>query len=180
MPQKNHRYVFIVGEELDLCVLDKDRHMEKCLAWINDPDINNLLTTGRWPMNRPSEEAWFDATNSDSVNLAIEKKDGTYIGNIGFHKINPLSRTAEIGIVIGEKNEWGKGYGSAAEKMLIAHGFQRLNLFKIYAAVFEENIGSLKAAQKAGMHIEGQLKNHIYANGRYQDVICLAIFREDQ
>lgn len=178
---EKNRIIFIKGERIDLCVLDPDRHLEKCLQWVNDQNVTKWMLNGLKPCTRREEEDWFEKHSEDknAIILAIEKKDGKYLGNVSLSKIDLISGTAELGIMIGAKDEWGKGYGTEAEKLIIKHGFRNLGLRKIWAIIMSENIGSIKAAQKSGLQIEAKINKHIRRNGKLQDIFHLAIFRED-
>lgn len=180
MSTKN-RTPFISDKLLDLCVLREERHLENCLRWLNDQLINLWLLAGSFPLEWLREKEWFDLRGKDKENvaLAIETKDDKHIGNIGLHKINWVSGLAEIGIVIGDKDEWGKGYGSEAERMIIDYAFSSLNLRKIYGQAFAQNLGSIKALEKNDFQEEARLKKHYYKNGEYQTIVVMSLFRED-
>lgn len=88
------------------------------VRWFGDPEVREFLMLNR-PISHAEEEQWFENHLNDKSGeiFAIEtNEDGTarvHIGNIGLHSINWVHRRAELGIVIGEKEYWGKGYGSA-------------------------------------------------------------------
>jgi [ribosomal protein S5]-alanine N-acetyltransferase len=166
------------GRLIDLCVLNQERHLGKCLKWFNNPAINLFLTVGWRPVTEKAELEWFDNIAKDDANIvmAIETRKKEYIGNVGLHKINYRHRKAEMGIIIGEKSYWGKGIATEAEIIISEYGFRHLNLRKIYAGIVAENIGSIKAAKKAGFKEEGILREHLFIDGRYRDIVQLAIF----
>jgi RimJ/RimL family protein N-acetyltransferase len=110
------------------------------------------------------------------VNFAIETKTEEYLGNAGLSRIDRQNNTAELGIILGNKEHWGKGYGSEAESMIITYGFRTLNLFKIFARIIERNKASIRAAEKAGMEQEAVLKKHFFREGKHLDVAVLSIF----
>lgn len=174
---------FLKGKKLDLCPIDENLHLSNVLLWMNDSDITKWLLM-LLPASAAQEKDWFAKQSflsnppSDIV-LAIVLKDGQHIGNIGLHKIDWISRRAELGIVIGDKDQWGKGYASEAEKLLIHYAFESLGLNKLYAPIFADNVGSQKAIQKNGAHEEARLKNHYWKNGKYNDSVIFSIFRDD-
>ncbi len=79
-------------------------------------------------------------------------------GNTGLHDVEPVDRNAEFGIVIGEKPYWNKGYGKKATRLMLQHGFEDLNLHRIYLYVFENNQRGMKAYEGAGFTKEGRLE----------------------
>jgi RimJ/RimL family protein N-acetyltransferase len=137
------------------------------------------MLVGNFPVNFSSEEKWFDSLGQDDKNiiLAIETKDGKYLGNVGLHRIDWINRHAEGGVFI-RKDEWGKGYATEAEYMMGKHGFE-MGLKKIYARIFKDNPASLRAAEKNGCQVEGELKNHIFKNGKWHDIMLVAVFNDN-
>ena len=110
--------------------------------------------------------------------FAIETKDERrFIGQCGFVKVNWKNRLGELAILIGEKNDRGKGYGTDAIQVLCSFGFMEMNLRKIKAFVFDFNEPALRCYEKCCFTREGVLKQEIFREGAYHDVMCLALFR---
>jgi len=83
--------------------------------------------------------------------------------------MDPQNRNAEIGILIGEKQHHGQGYGKEATSLLIDHAFNRLNLHKITTGMVLENFPSKKMFEALGFVQEGNLREQFFLNGRYCD-----------
>jgi len=180
-PENNQkkRIVFREGRTIDLCILNHERHFEKCLKFINNQPITRYMLVGNFPIHFNQEEKWFDGLGKDDKNIvfAVETKAGKYLGNGGLHKIDYISRNAEIGLFIGCPNEQGKGYGTEAERLIANYAFS-IGLKKVYGSIFSDNIASLKAAEKNGCEIEGKLKKHIFKNGQWHDVVLIAFIMQ--
>ncbi len=174
--KKKKRVVFLSGKKVNLRPRDKEKDMEKVIRWINNQEVIQFLHN-RFPQTRKDEEEWLDKKQENNITLSIETKKGLYIGNIGLHQIDYLNGIAEIGIMIGDKNYWSKGFGFDAEMTLLNYGFNTLNLRKIMHCVFRENLRSAGCAKKCGGTKEGVWKRHFFKNGRYQDQIFFAIFK---
>ncbi len=117
---------------------------------------------------------------SGAYQFAIETlEEKLFIGRCGFTRVDFKNRVGELGIVIGLNNFRGKGYGTDAVKTLIQFGFDELNLRKIKASVFDFNTPAIQSYQKCGMEIEGTLKQELYREGAYHDVVLLSIIRKD-
>jgi RimJ/RimL family protein N-acetyltransferase len=117
--------------------------------------------------------------DSNEVFLAIvENKHDMHIGNIKLGPINWIHRIADIGILIGEKDHWGKGIGTEAIRLTVDYAFGTLNLHKLTAGCYSPNNASLKAFQKNGFEIEGIRKKHRYYDGKYVDAILLGLLNE--
>ncbi|MBR3108129.1 MAG: GNAT family N-acetyltransferase [Clostridia bacterium] len=116
---------------------------------------------------------------SGEYQFAIETKaERCFIGQCGFVKVNWKNRVGELAILIGENDFRGKGYGTDAIETLCTFGFQEMNLHKIKALVFDFNEAALRCYEKCGFTREGVLKQEIYREGAYHDVVSLARFNE--
>jgi RimJ/RimL family protein N-acetyltransferase len=102
---------------------------------------------------------------------------GKPIGTMGIHSINWKDRTATTGALIGEKEYWGKGYGTDAKMTLLDYAFNTLNLRKIMSRVYAFNGRSLAYSLHCGYRVEGRLLRQRYAYGRYWDEIILGLFK---
>ena len=174
------RLVFLKGRNLHLRPLAKE-DLPACVKWVNDPE-NRDYVNGYWPMTLGEEEEWFGQLRKNKPNdfvLAIVLNAGTFIGNIGIHKIDWRSRVATTGALIGEKEHWGNGYGTEAKILLLDFAFNTLNLHKLCSQVIAYNERSRRYSEKCGYKLEGIFKDHIFRRGQYWDVLNLAVFRED-
>lgn len=172
----------LVGKKVNLRALEIS-DLDNNMMWVNDREVTRWLSTFTWPTSRKTEEQWL--TNkltspgaTDRV-LAIETKDGTYLGNIGLHGIDYISGVAELGIVIGRKEQWGKGYGPDAIRTLLDFAFRDLRLRKIFLRVLGNNIRAQKCYSKIGFKEVGRLKAHQLKDGNFEDLIYMEIFAEE-
>jgi RimJ/RimL family protein N-acetyltransferase len=109
----------------------------------------------------------------------MEKETGHLIGYAGIASINHVNNSGEYYIFLGEKNSWGKGYGTEVTQLIIHYGFASLNLHRIMLTVSELNTGGVKAYARAGFQREGVLRQASYRDGKYHDKIVMAILRPD-
>jgi len=167
---------FLQGQRIYLREVRDSDVKETYYRWMNDPEIIQYLECRFAPNSMGSLVEYVKGFqgNKDNIFLAIVLKENhTHIGNIKMGPINWVHRFADIGVMIGEKDSWGKGYASEAISLLSEHAFRTLNLHKLTAGCYEPNQGSLKAFQKAGFEIEGVRKQHCFSNGNYVDAILL-------
>jgi len=146
------------------------------VRWFADPEVREFLLLNR-PISIAEEEQWFvQQLQSQNAELfAIETNDGIHIGNIGLHDINWLHRSAEMGIVIGHKQYWGKGYGSDAIRTLLRFAFDEMNLHRVQLTVYEDNARAIRAYEKCGFRHEGRLRDAVYRKGRYYDMLLMSV-----
>jgi RimJ/RimL family protein N-acetyltransferase len=173
----------IYGERVRLRAVERD-DVKKFCVWVNDPEVTRYLSL-YLPMSTVDEENWFDALakrDQSEKPLAIEVRDGDgwkMIGNCGVFDIDPVSRVCELGIMLGEKDEWNKGYGTETMLLLLRHGFDTLNLNRIYLRVYAENARAKRSYDKAGFVEEGRLREALYKYGKYDDVIIMSVLRSE-
>lgn len=150
------------------------------LRWINDPEITQYLNV-YLPMSEAEEREWVKNLHKDKTRNIVFMivVDGKPIGTMGLHGINWKSRVATTGALIGEKEYWGRGYGTEAKMLLLNYAFNNLNLRKICSSVLAFNGRSAKALQKCGYKKEGFRKDQYFHDGTYWDEVLFAVFRED-
>ncbi|HZP84716.1 MAG TPA: GNAT family protein [Chthonomonadaceae bacterium] len=169
----------ILGDKIALGPLRRDL-LPVYLRWANDFEVTRTLGLGWRPTTLEAEEAWYEsAAKGDSgLHFTIyERETLRPIGNTGLHDINLFHRTAELGLMIGEKERWGRGYGTEAARLMLDYGFQGQGLHNIMARVLACNTRSLHALQKAGFREFGRLRAGFRLGGRVYDLVyldCLA------
>lgn len=162
----------------------KEEDIEKAVEFINDEEVKKLLDSNiPFPMTKWQEEEWVRSrkANSDlTYDFAIEDlKTGKYIGGCSINECDVKNRTCVIGIMIGDKEYWSKGYGSDALKVLTKFIFEEVNMNKIKLKVFSFNNRAISCYKKVGFKEEGILKKEVYRNGKYYDEILMAIFKSE-
>ncbi len=100
------------------------------------------------------------------------------IGLVELVDIHQIHRNAEFQIIIAPEHQ-GHHYASEAAALAIDYSFRVLNLYKLYLIVDKENEKAIHIYEKLGFEVEGVLRREYYINGRYRDVIRMAIFRGD-
>ena len=159
-------------------VLEKD--LPFLMRWINDPEVTQYLKAHA-PMMEFEERQWLEGLakrKPHHVVVAIEV-DGVFIGTMGLHDIDFRHRRATTGALIGNKDYWGKGYGSEAKMLLLDYAFNELGLRKICSRVIVFNKRSVRYSLRCGYREEARLRKHSFAKGKYWDEVCLAVFRKD-
>ena len=173
----------IYGERLCLRAAERE-DIPRFVAWLNDPEVGQFLSM-RYPMSQAAEEHWFEnMMNSPKAEqvLVIQIRDGEVwrpIGNTSFMNVDWPNRSAEIGIFIGEKSCWNQGYGRETMRLMLKHGFETLNLHRIFLRVFEHNLRGIKAYEHAGFQHEGRMRQAQYQDGRYYDVLVMSVLEEE-
>jgi RimJ/RimL family protein N-acetyltransferase len=151
------------------------------LRWTNDPEMRWLYLKRPFPIDEIEGSKWVMELHkrTDTVILVICLKSGRAIGMIGLYHIDWKNRVGTTENVIGEKQFWGKGYGSEAKMLILNYAFNTLNLRKVCATVYGFNKRSQAYNKKCGYQVEGVQRQHIFMNGEYHDRILMAVFRDE-
>jgi len=173
----------IYGEHLRLRAVEQ-ADVGKFHEWVNDPEVTHGLAL-YLPMSNLDEEHWFERLAQRDPNekpLSIDLREGEawkLIGNCGVFAIEWLHSCAELGIMIGDKSAWDKGYGTECMSLLLRHCFETLNLNRVALRVYADNLRAQRAYQKAGFVEEGRLRQAVFKHGRYDDVIIMSVLRSE-
>jgi [ribosomal protein S5]-alanine N-acetyltransferase len=151
------------------------------LAWMHDAETMRYLEARLAEHSLESLRRYIDTCNAgaDQLLLGIFTPDGGHIGNIKLGPIDLYHEHAAIGLLIGERDMWGKGYATEAIAALTAHAFREIGLQKLYAGCYASNVGSARAFLKAGWVEEGRNRAHWRSDGGREDNIQLGITRAD-
>jgi len=154
------------------------------VAWRNDPAIRENILGYRFPVTEEMEADWIDRVLKDQgrtrLVVAIEdKSDDRMIGFVYLDNIDWISRTAEIGMLIGDVRRHRRGLGKTTLSLIVHHAFNVLNLRRLYLRVIAYNEAALRLYRNAGFTEEGRLRDHIFVGDRYHDVIVMGLFRPD-
>jgi RimJ/RimL family protein N-acetyltransferase len=157
--------------------------LERSSTWVNDREVTRFLAF-RYQMSLAAEEAWLrdlasKPTSYERVFLAIETKDGAHIGNTNLFEIRPEDRKAKLGIMLGEKPYWSKGYGSDTLMTLLRFAFEEMNLNRVELDVFDFNERAIASYRKCGFIEEGRRRQALYKGGEYHDVLVMGVLRAE-
>ena len=114
----------------------------------------------------------------DNADFAIEA-DGKYIGNCGLFHFDETARNCELGIGIGDKAYWGRGYGREAIGLLLDYGFRLRNLHRIWLSTSTGNERALRCYRACGFVEEGRLRQHNWRDGHYEDSVLMGLLRDE-
>lgn len=154
--------------------------------WFHDEDVTKYNSHGLFPYtNHEMENFLLSLNTGQKIVYAIYavhvNVNGTeyynHIGNVSLQSIDMINRSAELAIIIGEKDYWGLGVGEAACKQMLYHGFNKLGLNRIWTGTAKSNIGMRKICTKIGMAHEGTFTEGMWLNGRFEDIYCFGILR---
>jgi [ribosomal protein S5]-alanine N-acetyltransferase len=149
-------------------------------GWFEDQDVCKYNSHAKFFKTKAYFKEYFQALNlEDRIVWAICHRTDGHIGNISLQAISQINRTAEFAIVLGDKRHWGKGVGLLAGRRLLEHGFNKLNLERIYCGTAASNAAMKKLADSMGMMLEGTRRQHLFLDGERVDVLEYGILRSE-
>ena len=153
----------------------------RCSRWFSDEEVTRWLGPPNLP-SRAQQEKFIELARrrgDGAKYFAIETLDGKLVGDCGLRNIDWKSRKAEFFITIGEKQFWDKGFGTDALRIVIRLAFDKMNLNRVWLTVLVDNPRAVRCYEKCGFVREGLLRQESFVDGKYRDVLMMAILRED-
>ncbi|HWO94421.1 MAG TPA: GNAT family protein [Dehalococcoidia bacterium] len=160
--------------------------LDACLRWMNDVEVLRT-SAGRYPVSPSAEAAWLERVSAGDasgvprdVHFGIDAlSDGRYIGNCSIERVSFENRSAEVGIMIGEKDCWDRGYGTDAMRTMLRFAFREMNLNRIQLDVFDFNARAISSYRKCGFVEEGRRRKAWFAEGSYHDIVVMGVLRDE-
>jgi RimJ/RimL family protein N-acetyltransferase len=146
--------------------------------WYSDPEVARLARYQDAPMRSDEIDRFFQlrALGHESLTMAIHVR-GTdqLIGSCAFSQLDGENGSAMYHITIGEKDVWGRGYGTEATQLMLEHGFGTLGLHRVALTVFEFNERAIRAYRRCGFVVEGRARESIWRDGRWWDELAMSV-----
>jgi [ribosomal protein S5]-alanine N-acetyltransferase len=148
--------------------------------WFENQDVCKYNSHGKFIKTKEYFEEFYNSLNNESQLVwAICHKNDRHIGNISLQNISYINRNAEFAILIGNAEHWGKNISFLTSNVLINHGFEKLNLEKVYCGIAGTNKRMINLAERLGMKQEGCRRNQLYLEGKWVDMLEFGLLREE-
>jgi RimJ/RimL family protein N-acetyltransferase len=157
-------------------------NVEAFRRWYGDPQVARLTRYQDGPMRPVEIERFFISRvmGPDSLALAIHvRASGRLVGTCAFSQLDADNGSALFHITIGEIDAWGRGYGTEATRLMLAHAFDTLRLHRIALSVFEFNQRAIRAYRRCGFRVEGRAREAIWRDGRRWDELNMSILADE-
>lgn len=162
---------------VELFVLEPSDVTEVYVGWLNDPTVNRYLESRFFIHSIESTRRFVENCLASPSSLLLGIRSihlhGTHVGNIKIASIDRHHGLGEVGILVGEKNVWGRGIGSAAIQVLMTIAREELGLRKLTAGCYASTVGSQRAFLKAGFYIAGERKSHFLLDGEPEAMVLM-------
>ncbi len=170
----------IVGKSIYLRILSSEDVGDNYVEWMRDEEVTRFLES-RWKTYTLEDLKGYvkiiNKSHTDFLFGIFLRENNEHIGNIKIGGINQKHHHGNVGIMIGDKNSWGKNYAKESIQLVTKYAFEELNLNKLIAGIYGNNIGCYKAFLKAGYNEAGRLKRHMFYKGEFVDKILVEKIR---
>ena len=173
------------GELVRLGALDADELSKAFTRWDRDSEYSRLLSSGAPRLqSQKAAQKWLEhEIEEQTVNqywFSIRAlADDKLLGDIDLFVYNWAGRDAFVGLGIGEREFWGKGYGTDVMRVILRYAFTEVNLNRVTLNVFEYNPRAIRSYEKAGFSHEGRERKLLNKEGRRWDMLFMGILREE-
>jgi RimJ/RimL family protein N-acetyltransferase len=171
---------FLVGEKLYLRAQER-ADAAQIAAWFARPEVRRGTRQYR-PRTVEQQLQLYDqgSTSPEHIIFSIALvDDDRLVGACGLHHLDARSHHAELGMVIGDPADWGRGLGSEAARLLIGYGFDSVNLHRIWLEVYEDNTAARKIYEKLGFRVEGTMREHGFRDGRWWNLFYMGLLADE-
>jgi len=170
----------IVGPRIQLRALERS-DLPTLVGWRNDPEIYRWFFEHE-PLSLARQETWFERLlqkQDEWLWLAETPGERDVVGMIGLSRIDWRNRRAEMGRLIVSPRHRRHGYAREMSELALAYAFEHLNLHRVTLEVFADNAAAIALYARLGFQEEGCLRQHVFAQGRYRDVLIMAKLRPE-
>jgi ribosomal-protein-alanine N-acetyltransferase len=167
----------IYGEAVELRPIDQKHADGPYVSWLRDEKVTRFLEARFTDYDNARLRDYIRAENErlNAVLFGIFLTAGDrFIGTIKLSQIRIGHRNCEIGLMIGDKTEWGKGYATVAIRLACRYAFDSLKLHKVTAGCYSDNPSSARAFLKAGFTQEGRLRDDRISKDGWVDCLLLS------
>ena len=152
---------------------------EKFAAWVNDLELTANLDMYHSVINTETEKSFLERLSKEHNYSIVNNATDELIGTCGFVEIDHLNQTASIGIFIGNKDCWNKGYGTEALTLLLDYGFKALNLHNVMLKVYSFNERAIRCYEKTGFKIIGKRREAVKRGNKNYDILFMDLLSEE-
>ena len=178
--KKGTRPAPLIGRRVCLRALRRGDlvHLRK---WLEDAEIRGLIGEVS-SMNKEDSERFLEKVRGDAQRawfMVVVKEDNRVIGEAGLLRMDRAWRTTDISVIVWEREEWDKGYGTEAVLLLLDHAFRHLGFHRAAVGVVGFNGRVLRFWEKVGFRKEGVQRDGYYYDGKYHDFVLMSILDDE-
>ena len=175
----------LTGKLIRLAAFDPQEMGTALSSWSRDSEYWRLMDAGvvRMPSVKDAVKHFEKELEEPKAGIyffsARSLADDKLIGELVLEVVNWTGRDAFVGLSIGERENWGQGYGTEMMKLLLQFAFVEVNLRRVTLTVFEYNLRAIRSYEKCGFRHEGRIRQFLNKEGRRWDLLFMGILREE-
>ena len=173
----------IEGKRVTLRPISEEAPLIDYLGWLQDSEVTRYLEARFTDYTVEKLRAYIRAENEKPNAFFFGiclNPDGRLIGTIKLSQVRAEHRHCELGLMIGDKTAWGRGYGAEAIELACRYAFECLGLHKVAAGCYGNNLGSARAFEKAGFSLEGRLAEDRWSAAGWVDKLWLGLINPSE
>jgi RimJ/RimL family protein N-acetyltransferase len=173
---------FWKGEQVQLVAPDPEKHLDIVKSWEHDTEFTRLLSLS--PVRLTGKAKWKEEMETIPEPYSFDwtivtRADGRVIGFISLFRVLLVHRNCTVGIGIGDRADWSKGYGSDAMRIVLRFAFQELNMHRVSLDVVASNARAMRSYEKCGFVTEGRVRGANQRLGTREDLVKMGLLRRD-
>lgn len=175
----------LTGKLVRLAAFDPEEAGKAFSTWTRDSEYWRLMSSGAARLPSVREATKFFEKDVEEMDTGIYAfgvrtlADDTLIGEMVLDVVDWSARDAYVGLSIGDRANWGRGYGTEMMFLILRYAFMEVNLRRVSLAVFEYNPRAIRAYEKAGFRHEGRMRHLLNKEGQRWDMYIMGVLHEE-
>ena len=155
---------------------------EQLVRFRNDREVSRWLGGFAPGYSTQDFVDWIEShrLKADEVLWVIADRNDSCVGHVGLYEIDYRAGVCEFAICIGKKALWGKGLGQTVTSAVLDFAFEQLNMHRVEIEALSDNKQALTLYERHGFVLEGCRREAQYKEGRYHDIVIMAIMRSER
>ncbi len=171
---------FIMGDGVTLRQIERE-DLPHVRRWLDDPELRGMIGATK-PLSEAEAEEWFEGVVADESRawyVIIRDEDDGVIGECGLLRMFPEWRTTDMSIVIGERDAWGKGYGTEVGRLLLDFAFEYMGMHRVAVGVVGFHEDAIQFWEKLGFVREGVQRDGYFHEGEFSDFVMMSLLERE-
>jgi len=175
----------LTGELVKLCAVDSEELSKAYAAWTRDSELVRLFDSRSARLHSAKgirefiEKMLAEESPANHYFTIRARADNRLLGDINLEVTNWGARDSFVGIGIGDRADWGKGYGTDAMNVILRIAFTEVNLRRVTLSVFQYNQRAIRCYEKVGFQHEGRVRGALLRDGKRWDIFYMGMLYED-
>jgi RimJ/RimL family protein N-acetyltransferase len=173
-PRQRYAELPVVGPKLTIRAFGEPGDREQLEQWVLDEEGRFFMLSTSSGRTQTVEQLVLSPHNR----IGMVTVEGQPVGCVAYLDHRPDQGRAELRKLIGRRDMRGRGLGREAARLWLGYGLGALGLKKIYLTTLVTHVGNIKINEEIGFRVEGVLRNEVFIDGQYRDVLRMGLWDE--